>query len=333
MGEKMALILQLLLTNRQIGIKNEEIVNYLSERGFKSHRKEVGQLVHNLNDFFTFFIGYPLIHGKPKKGYVIEKEYYEDGELQLLVDAILFNKDASAKEKEALLEKLLSFSSVYQKERLSMMPLLETEQPFSLILNLTTILHAIDEHKNITFHYIDYAISNSHPIEITAKNGNGKTKEDYNVSPYRIYLDNNHYYLIGYFSKRKTNLSMYRIDRMRYVRRIGGIYVDIQDQYDLEGFITKRFHMFASGQEVALTFRFKGVLLREIVSRFGNTIHVNKLKEDWYQASVDHVLMNDGLKMWFLMQGANVYVNEPVALKEEIEQDLKKALSLYQKQG
>ena len=41
--------------------------------------------------------------------------------------------------------------------------------------------------------------------------------------------------------------------------------------------------------------------------------------------------MNDGLKMWFLMQGANVYVNEPVALKEEIEQDLKKALSLYQK--
>ncbi len=235
------------------------------------------------------------------------------------------------KEKEALLEKLLSFSSVYQKERLSMMPLLETEQPFSLILNLTTILHAIDEHKNITFHYIDYAISNSHPIEITAKNGNGKTKEDYNVSPYRIYLDNNHYYLIGYFSKRKTNLSMYRIDRMRYVRRIGGIYVDIQDQYDLEGFITKRFHMFASGQEVALTFRFKGVLLREIVSRFGNTIHVNKLKEDWYQASVDHVLMNDGLKMWFLMQGANVYVNEPVALKEEIEQDLKKALSLYQK--
>ena len=53
MGEKMALILQLLLTNRQIGIKNEEIVNYLSERGFKSHRKEVGQLVHNLNDFFT----------------------------------------------------------------------------------------------------------------------------------------------------------------------------------------------------------------------------------------------------------------------------------------
>ena len=77
MGEKMALILQLLLTNRQIGIKNEEIVNYLSERGFKSHRKEVGQLVHNLNDFFTFFIGYPLIHGKPKKGYVIENEYYE----------------------------------------------------------------------------------------------------------------------------------------------------------------------------------------------------------------------------------------------------------------
>ena len=130
MGEKMALILQLLLTSRKIGIKNEEIVNYLKEHGLKSHRKEVGELVHDMNDFFTLFLGYPLIHGKPKRGYVIENEYYEDGELQLLVDAILFNKDASAKEKEALLKKLLSFSSIYQKERLSMMPLLETEQPF-----------------------------------------------------------------------------------------------------------------------------------------------------------------------------------------------------------
>ena len=118
---------------------------------------------------------------------------------------------------------------------------------------------------------------------------------------------------------------------MRYVRRIGGVYVDIQDQYDLAGFITKRFHMFASGEEVQLTFSFKGVLLREVVSRFGHTIAVKKLKEDWYQASVDHVLMNDGLKMWFLMQGANVHVDEPITLKEEIEQDLKKALSLYQK--
>lgn len=70
-------------------------------------------------------------------------------------------------------------------------------------------------------------------MEVYHKNGN-QNNETYIVSPYKLILNGNNYYLIGYFNKRKDSLSVYRVDRMRFVINHNSEYEDIRDQFDME---------------------------------------------------------------------------------------------------
>ena len=66
------------------------------------------------------------------------------------------------------------------------------------------------------------------------------------------YLEENNYYLIGYFNKRKDSLIFYLVDRMRFLINHNSEYEDIRDQFDMEKEFDKNVNMYLSNEKIDL---------------------------------------------------------------------------------
>ena len=84
---------------------------------------------------------------------------------------------------------------------------------------------------------------------------------------YKLILNGNNYYLIGYFNKRKDSLSVYRVDRMRFVINHNSEYEDIRDQFDMEKEFDKNVNMYLSNEKIDLKIIFDKKVLKEIVKK------------------------------------------------------------------
>ena len=80
-------------------------------------------------------------------------------------------------------------SSVIQMERLNTEHQNDNELTYDLLLNLTTVIKAINNHKNIAFKYISYDIKDNALQEVYHTNGN-LNPETYVISPYKLILRN-----------------------------------------------------------------------------------------------------------------------------------------------
>lgn len=89
---------------------------------------------------------------------MIHKDIFTDGECQFLLDSITFHHDLLDEDKNTLKQKLLFWASCPQQKRLISFPSKGKELHFSLFINLTTIMKAIENKKMITFQYINYDI-------------------------------------------------------------------------------------------------------------------------------------------------------------------------------
>lgn len=310
-------------------IRGTDLQKELAAQGYSYSLKTIYRYIRIINGFFKEAIGTDMIISRRRLGWQFVQGYFDDGQLQLLTDAIFYNKDLADREKAELINKLLYFSGSTQIKRADTLPE-KGDKPFSLMVNLSVIMKAIGEQKNIIFEYVNYAVGEDRrPFEVASKHGNKGT--NYVVSPYQIVLDNNHYYLIGYFNKRKNSLSMYRIDRMRKVMTYKGNYVDIRDSLDINEFIKSSFNMFVGGEEIDIVLHFHKNIFRETVSRFGENMEIVKLSGPWYEAVIRHQSYSQGLISWILMLGSQIEVVAPKHLREEIRKEIEKTLERYKK--
>lgn len=328
MGEKMAVIFAIIASSPGKAMAGKDIAKALDAQGKHMDMKTIYKTIREINAFFYPVLQEDMFVPIRKVGWQLRKEYFEDGQLQLLIDAITYNKDLSYNEKQELIDKLTYFSSASQESRL-ITHVEKDEKPFSLMLNLSVIMKAIATQTNIAFEYVSYEIDeNRHPYEVASTHGNHGTT--YVVSPYTIVLSNNHYYMIGYFSLRKNSLSMYRIDRMRKVLTRKGAFYDIRDSYDIDDYISRSFNMFINGVETDLVLHFHKGILREVVSRFGENITIESLSGEWYEAVVTAQSYSRGLLSWLLMLGSQVEVVSPKSIREDIRKEVEKTLKHYQ---
>ena len=232
MGEKLYYVFKIIKEARE-PISAKDILKRLENYEIFLDIKTVYSLIKKLNDFYYCLSNKQLIKTIRRRGYIIDEDFFEDGQLQLLIDSVLFNPNLDKKSANDLVNKLALISSVIQMERLNTEHQNDNELTYDLLLNLTTVIKAINNHKNIAFKYISYDIKDNALQEVYHTNGN-LNPETYVISPYKLILRNSNYYLIGYFDKRKDSLSVYRIDRMRIVRNHSSSYEDIQDRFDME---------------------------------------------------------------------------------------------------
>ena len=269
-----------------------------------------------------------------RTGFCIEEEYFDDGQLQYLLDSIIFNKDINNEEVELFLNNIKALSSAKQLARININKIGHDNQNYHYLLNLTTIIKAIHEKKNIFFKYVNYKIEDNKLVEVYRTHGNDKSnKELYIVSPYKIIQRESKYYLLGYFNARKDSLSVYRLDRMRLVRNHKSLYVDIQEQYDFEKELDKNVNMYLSGYRDHLEICFDISIIREVVDRFGIDCLVKKTVENKYIIDVDDVLISEGLIGWLMMLQDKVEVIRPLKLKEEMIIRIDNMNNLYGKKN
>ena len=310
-------------------IPAKEIRRLLLEKyQIKIDIKTIYQGIENLNEFFGLFCGKKLIMTIRRRGYCIEEEYFNDGQLQYLLDSILFNKDINADEVAQFIKGLTSLSSAKQLSRITINPLVTNQNEYHYLLNLTTIIKAIHEKKTIYFKYVNYEIQNNQLVEIYRRHGNDKTNEEYYiVSPYKIIQRDSKYYLLGYFDLRKDSLSVYRLDRMRLVRNHKSSFIDIQEQYDFEKELDRNVNMYVSGYRDNLEIKFHHSIMREVVDHFKSHCQMKKIFDDTYVLEAEDILISEGLIGWLMMLQDKVEVVRPLQLKE----DMLKRISLMQK--
>lgn len=322
MGKRMYYIFKIIQEQGIISAK--DIVKELENYDIYIDVKTVYRLIQHINDFFFEWVDGEIIMTLKKKGYMIGKELFLDGELQFLLDSLYYHQDINEDDASKLKRKLSFLSSSFQQEHITTLSYTH-DHSFSLIHNLTLIMKAIQNEKVLSFQYIDYDVYQDHFIEVPSHQG-----QLYYVSPYQVVSNNNHYYLIGYNPKHQDTLSTYRIDRMRVIQTTHQPFMEMREQFQMKEEIEKMMNMFTSQNKETLQIQGNHRVIREIVSRFGKDIHVKKLYHQQYLITIEDVPISDGLIGWLMMLQNHVQVIAPQSLRETMKERLNLMNELYQ---
>ena len=331
MGERLFYILKILKQQtKPISAKN--ICDMLVEYHIHMDIKTVYSTIERINGFYTLLTGDIYIQVIHRKGYIIKNHYFKDGELQFLLDSIYSNPNLNNQEIRQLEQRLLTISSAEQMQHLSLYQPKEKNQSFSLLLNLSTLLKAVIHRQPVYFQYVSYKINNRQLEEVYSNNGNVTIDEQsyYLISPYKVVLRNGHYYVLGYFDRRKGQMSMYRVDRMRFVRNHKSKFIDISEQFDVEKELEKNVNMFVSDRKIDVTFKFKNNVLREVVNQFGTDMEVINELNQWNIAKVKNITLSDGLLGWIMMLQDQVEIILPLELRDMVIDKIQRMTNIYQ---
>ncbi len=325
-----------------LGISRKEIIELLShDYKISLSLKQVSTCVEKLNEVLEYLNNGVKIKTIHNVGYALENDFFSDAEYKFLQDSIYSSKQLSSKEMKHLENKLNNVSSSTQQQRLKVANPLITAQEDGTLVKLNTITRAIYNGHAIKFHYVDYEI-NADRSQLSVKetyrhNGNSKDKNNdatfYVVSPYEIFMVDGRYYIIGYFDKRRNNLSTYRLDRMRQVTGIGKKgYYDYREQFDFQEIKANMVNMFMASSQQDLQLKVHKDILRVVIDQFGVDIEVINETKQFIEIRKKDVMISEGLIGWILMLSNQIEVIYPLSLKENIIGRLKDILEIYNRE-
>ena len=114
MGEKLYYVFKIIKEARE-PISAKDILKRLENYEIFLDIKTVYSLIKKLNDFYYCLSNKQLIKTIRRRGYIIDEDFFEDGQLQLLIDSVLFNPNLDKKSANDLVNKLALISSVDRK--------------------------------------------------------------------------------------------------------------------------------------------------------------------------------------------------------------------------
>ena len=290
-------------------LTQQEIIRKLKiEYGIeKIDRRTVRVNVQSLVD-----MGYG-IDNEGDDGYYMYEREFEDPELRMLIDSVLFSKTISDSMAKALIEKLKGFGNIYFDAKVSHVkptPLLHRTDNKSVLYNVGSINDAIDHKKKITFRYKRYGTD--FKMHDTGK--------DYVMNPYQMVASNGHYYLLGNIDK-YDNVTYYRIDKMSNViildekvkpqKEVKGI----DGNLDLPKHMAEHIYMLY-GDSVTANIRTDVEMMDTLVDWFGKDFRI--IKQDGNEITISVKCNERALFYWALQYGPNVEVTAPAELRKKL---------------
>ena len=142
--------------------------------------------------------------------YHLERSFLELADMKILVDAVKTSSFITEEKGNQLIQKLVSLTSINNSDSLkrnihiSDKAKYGNEKGYYIVDTINT---AINEGRQIAFHYVDDDIDLSQTFE------NKDVTVTYTVSPYTIEWDGNHFYLIGWHHEKKC-VKSFRVDRI-----------------------------------------------------------------------------------------------------------------------
>lgn len=289
-----------------------QICEYLEKDGIEAERKAIYNDIDVLIDY-----GYDIVKSTaPKSGYFLASRKFELPEIYLLSDAITSAKFISAKKTRELVSKLDSMLSVYQakkREKGIFFDLKDKCNNEEIYYNIDKISYAIERRKKISFTYFARELSNDREII--------KKEKEMVISPYALVWQDDHYYVIGNYSK-YDNLIHMRVDRMKSVESLDENvrhFSEVscyKEYFDIADYTNKLFSMYG-GELVEIEFSCNKKILEQVVDRFSDSIFIKNVTENEFCFSTK-VALSDALVTWIMNYGDKLSVRSPEKLKKMI---------------
>lgn len=328
-------------TDENHRLSQKEIVEILdNEYDMKTDRKSVKRNLMNLIEF-----GYDIEYSeslriyKNKQGNEIESlilsDFYlnrdfNNSELRLLIDSVLFSKHIPYSQCKELVEKLERLSNVYFKSKVNHICNLPDYQPSNnqIFYTIEILDEAISKGLQVSFTYNHYDIDKKHHPN---KNKDGVERE-YIINPYQIVATNGRYYLVCNYDK-YDDVSHYRLDRITNIKlldttvkpktKVKGLEYGI----NLPKHLAEHLYMFA-GESIVVKFIAKRYILNDVIDWFGKHIKFSDATDE--EVTVTVTVNPIAMKMWALKYSRHVKVISPQSFVDEIKADIDFAKKNYE---
>lgn len=249
-------------------------------------------------------------------GYFLMRRDFNDAELRMLIDSVLFSKNLTQVQAKRLIEKLEKQSNRYFSAKvahISNLPDLQHGDNKQLMYALDAVNDAIAERKKIKFTYNVYGTDfKLHP----------RREPLYIVNPYQIVANNGFYYLIGNYDK-YNDISHYRLDKMTNVEILQEKVKpkkeieDFSQGYNLPRHMAEHLYMFG-GPSVRVKMLAPEGMMSELIDWFGKDFIVRKTDVEG-QIEVVVKVNEQSMFFWALQYGPYVEVLEPKSLRMKIK--------------
>ena len=246
---------------------------------------------------------------------------FDDSELRLLIDSLLFSKHIPHAQCMHLIEKIEGLSNVYFKSRVRHIKTMPDQYPENkeLFFTIDVLDEAISKGKKVSLVYNSYG---------TDKKLHPKSADPYIINPYQMAAANGRYYLICNFDK-YDDIAHLRLDRITKIRILGSAAKPIEKTKEgavnLPRHMAEHIYMF-SGESVHAEFKAKNYILDQVIDWFGRDI---KISETDGETSLVSVTVNKrAFFCWALQYGPHIEVTKPVEMRAELASA---ALEMYEK--
>lgn len=306
-------------TDEEHDITLNEIAGELRNYGVNAERKSLYNDIKNLEDF-----GFDIIGSSYNRTYHYQlvNRKFELAELKLLVDAVQSYKFITEKKSKELINKLESFASKYQKDKLdrqvNVAGRVKTMNE-NIYYNVDAIHEAINNNRQITFQYFSWNVD-----------GKVEIKHDgnlYNVSPWALCWDDEKYYLVG-FNNIEAKIKHFRVDKMLKVevtnlRRLGkNEFKEIR----MSEYTNRLFGMF-DGEEQYVKMRCDNSVANIMFDRFGHNVPIHKVDENHFDIRV-RVSVSKMFLGW-IMSIPGVKIISPDSTVEAMKEEIRRLQETY----
>ena len=260
-----------------------------------------------------------------KNGVCLMSRQFEDAELRMLIDSVLFSRTLSGAQAERLIEKLVGLGNKYfhaKVKHVSHLPKLIHSDNKQVLLNLDVLNDAIEQGRKVSFIYNSYGKDfKLHP----------KREEPYIVNPYQMVANQGRYYLLCSYDA-SNRLSHYRLDYMTKLEMLDAK-VEPMDQmedfvqgYSLSKHMEEHIYMF-SGPSVQVKMRVSEYMIGALIDWFGKKFRIVQEEADKLIVSV--ACNEKAMKYWALQYGQYAEILEPESLRDQIREVVDCMASFY----
>ena len=311
------LILEILrnYTDEDHSLTQQEIIKLLElNYGMECDRRSVKNNVLSLKELGEE-CGFEI---SMEKGYRLISREFDDAELRILIDSVLFSKSISTRQAKDLIKKIRNLASKYFNAKVSHvcnLPELNRTINKQAMYSMDVINDAIAEKRKINFIYNDIGTDfKLHP----------RREEPYVVNPYQIVANNGRFYLICNYDK-YDNVAHFRIDRMTDVHELEEKIKPMKEVPELDGRLNLPKHMaehiyMFSGPSSAIKLATTADMMSELVDWFGTDFKI--LEQDGDKIVVRLNCNEKAMRFWALQYGPYVEVLGPESLREQIKTDI-----------
>lgn len=235
-----------------------ELIDKLEANGVSVDRKTLKRDVEQLKS-----LGYDIIIEKSSPNrYFLGSRDFELAELQLLVNAVSSSRFITNKKSKKLIRKLSFLCSSAQRKRIhkNLITTNKIKQSNENIYYMVDqITNAIADEVNIEFRYLEY--------QLKSKKKYRNNGDNYTISPYNLYWNEDFYYVIG-FSHKHNKVATFRLDRMEKVSLLETKCREKPYTYKVEDYAERVFQMY-DGDEETVTLSCHEDLIKYVIDRFG----------------------------------------------------------------